>query len=322
VIQQLYLLVSIKNFLINDQKISKAQKGKQQMDIELDTETPTNLSSDQEFLQRLQNFMQTEEAQQQIHPFLKKAFVVYSTVFDIQGKSQKQKLKTLDQLQDPSSELTQLLKQNICLCSDKTLVLNNQKLLLSIYTSVTSPTSQKANDQAFTVPMLCSPCPPKLTIDLPDNYQEFQEKLMFQKCNQCKNYSNKGDMLLCLLCGEIMCFNHCTKTMYSYPPGKHKNGQGHALKHHNGNTIYVGMYKNDYYVSFQGRGLYWNGDVYKGKYGQTMLNHRIGDYRTIKLDRQLLNKLVDGLKTQKFSQMCYYQHVKLHGSGQRQLFNN
>lgn len=143
---------------------------------------------------------------------------------------------------------------------------------------------------------------------------------MFKKCSKCKKYSNKGDMLLCLLCGEIVCFNHCHNTSMSYAPDKLKNGQRHALKQHCGNAIFLGLYKNDYYVVFQGRGLYWQGSAYAGKYGQTDLE-QVRSYKTVKLDRKLLKSLVGGLKEQRFSQLCYYRHVKLHGTGERPIFN-
>lgn len=82
--------------------IEKCPEPSSQM-IELETK-------DEDFLVNLQKFMQTQTAMSMIHPFFKKAYVIFSTVFDIQNTAYKSRLSKLDDLSDPSMELTQLLK--------------------------------------------------------------------------------------------------------------------------------------------------------------------------------------------------------------------
>jgi hypothetical protein len=129
-------------------------------------------------------------------------------------------------------------------------------------------------------------------VALPDNFTELYQTYIYKSCELCNKRQAKKDLMLCLLCGSMMCQSKCTQV-----EGGAKEQLGnlcrHAISEHGGAAVFLNTF-NGQYVIYEKTRLFICQGLYMNAFGQFAgeIRDKNIDFSQFVLDKDKL----DGLK--------------------------
>lgn len=80
-------------------------------------------------------------------------------------------------------------------------------------------------------------------VELPETFLGFNNKYQCQKCSICHQYSRNKQMIVCLICGQVMCSGAC----FGHESKQKKisgNANKHANEYHLGSSVFQSVFDN------------------------------------------------------------------------------
>jgi len=105
-----------------------------------------------------------------------------------------------------------------------------------------------------------------ISLQLPQNYADFNTKYFRMKCNLCKGYSQHLLSSICLICGEFMCQAYCDPKNKKFG-----NLNRHAGEYHMGLGLFLDVqHLSKTVLSVPVNAIYTGKNVYIDKLGQAI----------------------------------------------------
>lgn len=133
-------------------------------------------------------------------------------------------------------------------------------------------------------------------IALPENFSDSYHGFIFKACDLCHGSHSKADLILCMLCGELMCGHSCRDDKES--KGSLISAAGNIFRHamavHGSAGVFFNAF-NGQYVLYEGSRWFSLAGLFINSFGvsvnETKQRIRETDYREFNLDLDKLNRI-------------------------------
>lgn len=132
-------------------------------------------------------------------------------------------------------------------------------------------------------------------VSLPENFYDSYHGFIYKSCDLCHSRNVKSDLMLCMLCGELLCSHSCNdlkQTVQGRPLSPVGNIFKHSMQVHAGAGVFFYAF-NGQYTIYEGSRWYNLSGLFVNTFGVSVneTKRKESDYKEFNLDLDKLNRI-------------------------------